>query len=157
MLNFFSLARTHQPQPVLGVFAASELAEYLVSLSKDALKTIIQQFYIPHFPNYDANNADCQIRDVENSSWSRDPLSGYGAYTHIPVGSDNGEEDLEILSEKIVDAGAGGILFAGEHATKIQIVDGLKYANMATVTGAFQSGTRAAKDALEMFDKGNDE
>jgi hypothetical protein len=147
-LNFFSLARTHVPQPVLGIFAAAKLAQHLVSLPKDDLKSIFQRYYVPSLPNYDVNSPDCAICDVECSAWSLNPLSGYGAYTHIPVGSDSGEEDLEVLSEKIMDAGKGGIWFAGEHTTKIQVVDGLKYSNMATVTGAFQSGVRAAKDVL---------
>src|SRR5579859_1702077 len=107
-LNFFSLARTHQPQPVLGLFSATKLAEHLTSLSKLELMSVFQRFYIPRLPNYHVDDPDCEISDVENSCWSHNPLSGYGAYTHIPVGSDSGDEDLEVLSEKILDAGKGG-------------------------------------------------
>ena len=151
-LNFFSLARIHNPQSILGIFASTELAKFLTSLSKDNLKEILQTYYIPHLPNYDKDNPICRIMEVDCSSWCHNAFSGFGAYTHIPVGSETGDEDMMILSEKILDAENGGVWFAGEHTAKVEIIDGLKYLNMATVTGAYQSGIRAASEILQLFD-----
>jgi Flavin containing amine oxidoreductase len=150
-LNFFSLARTHNPQSILGIFASTELAKFLASLSKDDLKTILQTYYIPKLPNYNAENSFCQIMEVDCSSWSHNVFSGFGSYSHIPVGSEHGVDDMMILSEKILDAEKGGIWFAGEHTAKVEIIEGLRYINMATVTGAYQSGVRAANNVLSLF------
>lgn len=150
-LNFFSLARTHHPQPVLTVFASTEIAKFLISLPRDSLKTILQTYYIPLLPNYDANNPVCRIMEVDCSSWSHNPFSGFGAYTHIAVGSESGDEDMNTLSEKILDAEKGGVWFAGEHTAKVEVIEGLKHTTMATVTGAYQSGVRVANDILFSF------
>lgn len=150
-LNFFSLARIHKPEPVLGVFIALELAKYLISISKGELRSILQTYYIPHLPNYDAKSPVCQILEVDCTSWSRDELSGFGSFTHIPVGSETGNQDMKILSEKIIDAGDGGIWFAGEHASDTELVNGLYYTTMATVTGAYKSGERAGNCVLRHY------
>jgi len=150
-LNFFSLARIHNPQSVLGVFVSADLAKFLTSIPKDDLKAILETFYIPHLPNYDADNPNCRILEVDCSSWCHNEFSGFGSYTHIPVGSECGDEDMMTLSAKILDAGKGGVWFAGEHTTKTEIIEGLKYTAMATVTGAYQSGSRAALDVLYSF------
>jgi hypothetical protein len=148
-LNFFSLARIHNPQPILGVFVSTELAKFLTSLSKDDLKSILESYYIPQLPNYDAGNPVCSIVEVDCSSWCQNAFSGFGAYTHIPVGSESGDEDMITLSEKILTAGKGGVWFAGEHTAKTEIIERLKYTTMATVTGAYQSGIRAALNVVE--------
>jgi monoamine oxidase len=150
-LNFYSFARIHNPQPVFGVYASTELGKFLISLPKENLKTILQTHYIPHLPNYEADNPSCQILDIDSSSWCRDPLSGYGSYTHIPAGSETGDENLNILSQKILGAEKWGIWFAGEHTAQTEIIGGLKYTNMATVTGAYQSGERAAQNVISIF------
>ena len=148
-MNFFSLARIHYPQSILGVFVSTELAKFLTSLSTDDLKTILETYYIPRLPNYDADTPVCRIMEVDCSAWSQNAFSGFGAYTHIPVGSESGDEDLMVLSEKILGAGKGGVWFAGEHTAKTEIIERLKYTTMATVTGAYQSGIRAALNVVE--------
>ena len=150
-LNFFSLARIHNPQSVLGVFVSTDLAKFLTSLRKDDLKTILETYYIPQLPNYDADNPKCRILEVDCSSWCHNAFSGFGSYTHIPVGSEGGDEEMMTLSAKILDAAKGGVWFAGEHTSKTEIIEGLKYTTMATVTGAYQSGSRAALDVLHSF------
>ena len=154
-LSFFSLARTHNPQPVFGVYISTELGKHLVSLPKDALKTMLQTYFIPLLPNYDASNPVCQILAVDSSEWSQDPLSGFGSYTHIPVGSDTGDENMKILSEMILPAGDGGVWFAGEHTANTEIHNGEIYTTMATVTGAYKSGERAGNKVLENYGKSN--
>jgi monoamine oxidase len=147
-LNFFSLARIHKPQPVFGVFISTDLAKYLVALPKEELKELLQTHYIPHLPNYTADNPACQILEIDSSTWSADPFSGFGSYTHIPVGSDTGDENMKILSEKIMEAGDGGIWFAGEHTADTEMIDGVKYTTMATVTAAYKTGERAANHVI---------
>lgn len=61
-LNFFSFAWIHNAKPILGVFVALDLAKYLLSLSKDELRSLLRTYYIPHLPNYDATNPMCQIQ-----------------------------------------------------------------------------------------------
>lgn len=152
-LSFVSLARTHHPQPVFLIFLATSLAEYLVAKPKDELQKMLQQHYIPHLPNYDASDQACLIRDLECSTWSQEELSGFGSYTHIPAGSDTGNENMKILSEKILDVGeeGGGVWFAGEHTADTEVIDGRNYTTMATVTGAYKTGERAAKKVLETY------
>jgi monoamine oxidase len=147
-LNFFSLARIHDPQPVFGVYVSTDLAKYLVALPREDLKSILQTYYIPHLPNYDTDNPACQIISIDSSTWSKDPLSGYGSYTHIPTGSTTGDENMYILSEKILEAGEGGVWFAGEHTADTQIIEGVQYTTMATVTGAYKTGERAANHVI---------
>lgn len=93
------------------------------------------------------------IRDLECSTWSQEELSGFGSYTHIPAGSDTGNENMKILSEKILDTGeeGGGVWFAGEHTADTEVIDGRNYTTMATVTGAYKTGERAAKKVLEAY------
>lgn len=112
---------------------------------------MLQTHFIPLLPNYDVVNPACQILEVDSSSWSQDPLAGFGSYTHIPVGSDTGDEDMEILSEKVLDAGDGGIWFAGEHTANTELRNGLEYSTMGTVTGAYKSGERAGIKVLEHY------
>jgi Flavin containing amine oxidoreductase len=149
-LNFISLARTHHPIPVFGIFVATDFAKFLVLKSKEDLKIMLETYYIPHLPNYDAKNPACQILQVDCSTWSQDPLSGFGSYTHIPRGSDSGNENMRILSERILSAGnGGGVWFAGEHTADTEIIGGLNYSTMATVTGAYKTGERAGKNILK--------
>jgi hypothetical protein len=151
-LGFYSLARTNHPQPVLVVFIANKLARHLVSQSKTDLKTMLQTNYIPMLPNYDAKNPACQILNVDSSAWSQDELSGFGSYSHIPVGSETGDQNMKVLSERILPAGEnGGVWFAGEHTADTEIIDGLKYTTMATVTGAYKSGERAGNHVLHAY------
>lgn len=148
-VQFYSLARIHNPQPVFGVITAVEIAKYLVSLPKDEPKSFLQTYYISRLPNYDANNPACQILEVDSTAWSNDPLSGFGSFTHIPVGSDTGVENMNILSEMIMPAGDGGVWFAGEHVSEAELIQGLRYTGMATVNGAYKSGERAANKILD--------
>lgn len=151
-LSFISLARTNHPRPVWVVFTTNKLARHLVSQPKADLKAMLQTNYIPLLPNYDAENPACQILNVDSSEWSQDELSGFGSYSHIPVGSENGDKDMKVLSERILPAGEnGGIWFAGEHTADTEIIDGLKYSTMATVTGAYKTGERAANHILHTY------
>ena len=63
---------------------------------------MLQTNYIPMLPNYDAKNPACQILNVDSSAWSQDELSGFGSYSHIPVGSETGDQNMKVLSEKIL-------------------------------------------------------
>jgi monoamine oxidase len=148
-VSWVSLARMHKPQPVFLIYVSTELAKYLVAMPKDKLRSMLQTYYVPRLPNYSADDPACQISAVDSSQWSLDPLSGYGSYTHIPVGAEIGDGNMKILSEKIFEAGDGGVWFAGEHTADTEIHDGVKYTTMATVTGAYKSGERAANHVLK--------
>ena len=137
----FSLATLPvNAQPVLVVYLAGAWSRYLTNQSPAAIKEIFQSHYLPCLPNY---SRDCTIVDVVCTDWSNDIYS-YGSYTHIPVGSRDGIEDLRILGEQIfkLDRGRGGLWFAGEHAGT---------ADMGTVNGAITSGMLAALDVLKTF------
>jgi hypothetical protein len=59
---------------------------------------------------------------------------------------------MKILSEKAMDAGdGGGVWFAGEHTADTEVIEGENYTTMATVTGAYKSGERAAKRVLQAY------
>ena len=104
---------------------------------------LFQTHYLPLLPNY---TPDCVIQDVFWTDWTNDPFS-FGSYTHIPVGSENGIDDLTVLGDKIahLSHGDGGLWFAGEHAGT---------ADLATVNGAMSSGSSAAIQVLRALQKG---
>jgi hypothetical protein len=148
-MTFYSLAKTHDPHPVFAIFAATKLGAYLVSQPKEKVKDILQTFYVPSLPNYDAQDPAHQILDLDSSSWSQDEFNGFGSYTYVPVGSDSTDVSMKILSEKIISGSdGGGLWFAGEHTADTEVLEGEHYTRMATVTGAYKSGERAAKLVL---------
>lgn len=139
LLSMFSLANIPvHAQPVLAVYLAGEWSTYLTSQPSDTIIDLFQIHYLPLLPNYSNN---CIILDVYRTNWTNDPLA-YGSYTHVPVGSLNGVDDLRILGEKIVglSKGEGGLWFAGEHAGT---------SDLATVNGAMASGSLAAIEVLK--------
>lgn len=141
LLKMFSLAALPAyPQPVLAVYLADSWTTYCAFLSNDAIKSFFEIHYLPRLPNY---SRDYPIVDVLRTNWSADPWT-YGSYTHIPVGSRNGYEDLKVLGEKITgpEQGIGGLWFAGEHAGT---------GDVGTVNGAMMSGRNAAIKVLEAF------
>jgi hypothetical protein len=149
-----SLAKTHYPAPIFQVFVSTTLAKYLVRLPRATLRTMFQEYIIPHLPYYDPANPACQISEVDLSEWSQDPLAGFGSYTHVPVGSDSGDGNMAVLAGRILEAedGRGGVWFAGEHTAETEVIDGVKYTTMATVTGAYKSGTRAGNLILQYYE-----
>ena len=147
LLTMFSLGRLPvHPQPVLAIYLADSWTTYLASLSDSDIKALFEIHYLPKMPNY------CQIHaiiDIVRTTWSADPWT-YGSYTHIPVGSENGYEDLKLLGERIMglERGAGGLWFAGEHAGTTDV---------GTVNGAMISGSNAAIQVLKAFGENVDD
>jgi monoamine oxidase len=138
LLHVYSLASLPvNAQPVLMIYLSAEWSTVLTSLSPHDIVELFQTHYLPILPNY---GVDCAISDVFCTNWTNDPWS-YGSYTHIPVGSDAGIDDLRVLGEKIAsgESGQGGLWFAGEHA-------GLN--DLATANGALSSGKQAAVHVL---------
>jgi hypothetical protein len=149
-LSFVSFARTRNPQPVLMIYVSIETAIHLAHLPVEEVQSLLEEHYIPKLPNYCASNPACSIISLDRSTWSADPLTGNGSYTHIPAGSDTGDRNMRAMATRILDAGAGaGLWFAGEHTSKTEVINGRKYSTMATVTGAYKSGERAAKQVLD--------
>ena len=140
---------------MFGIYVSTDLAKYLVAIPKPELKEMLQKYYIPHLPNYNEDDPDCQILEIGSSQWSMDPLSGYGSYTHVPVGETEGDGNMKILGEMIFNAGDGGVWFAGEHTADTEVIGGDKYTTMATVTGAYKTGERAGMHVLEYYSKGS--
>lgn len=141
-LTIFSLANLPvHAQPVLVVYLAGAWSTYLTSQSSDEIMDLFESHYLPCLPNY---TSECSILDVFHTNWTHDPFS-YGSYTHVPVGSLDGVDDLRILGEKIVglDNGSGGLWFAGEHAGT---------SDLATVNGAMASGDLAAVGVLKSLE-----
>lgn len=147
LLTMFSLLDLpiHR-QPVLVVYLADSWTTYLVSLSDSDIKALFEIHYLPKLPNYSQTHA---IIDVVRTAWSADPWA-YGSYTHVPVGSENGYEDLKILGERILglEKGDGGLWFAGEHAGT---------GDVGTVNGAMMSGSSAAFQVLKAFGENIDD
>jgi polyamine oxidase len=144
LLTMFSLARLPlHGQPVLAVYLADAWTTYIASESAVAIVDLFQKHYLPCLPNY---TSDCLISDVMCTSWATDPWT-YGSYTHVPVGSVDGVDDLWVLGERIVglEGGVGGLWFAGEHAGT---------GDMGTVNGAMTSGRDAAVNVLREFGVG---
>lgn len=142
LLTMFSLANLPvNAQPVLVVYLAAAWSTYLTSQSSDEIVDLFESHYLPCLPNY---TSECAILDVFHTNWTRDRFS-YGSYTHVPVGSLDGVDDLRILGEKIVGLsnGSGGLWFAGEHAGT---------SDLATVNGAMTSGALAAVGVLKSLE-----
>jgi len=141
-LQMFSLAELPiNPQPVLVFYLSDAWSTYLTSLPSKDIAHLFQTHYLPLLSGY---TPECVITEVFCTNWSEDQFA-FGSYTHIPVGSVDGIEDLRILGEQVfaLEKGRGGLWFAGEHA-------GL--ADLATVNGAMSSGAQAAKFVLhELF------
>jgi Flavin containing amine oxidoreductase len=117
-MTFYSLARTHNPQPLIAIFVVTKLRAYLVSQPKEDVKNLLQTYYVSLLPNYDPQNSAHQIVDVDCSAWSRDVFSGFGSYSFVPAGSNSGDMNMNIMPERILPAGErGGLWFAGEHTT----------------------------------------
>jgi monoamine oxidase len=141
LLTMFSLANLPiNAQPVLAIYLAADWTTFIASQSHESIASVFQNHYLPCLPNYHRN---CTIREVFCTQWTTDPWT-YGSYTHIPVGSQDGIEDLRILGEKIVglENGVGGLWLAGEHAGT---------ADVGTVNGAMTSGKLAAVEILKAF------
>lgn len=141
LITMFSLASIPiYPQPVLAVYTADAWSSFLEGQSITSVADLFHTHYLPLLPNY---SRDCVIQDIFFTNWTTDPFS-YGSYTHVPVGSQNGIDDLRILGEKIAGLtyGDGGLWFAGEHAGT---------ADLATVNGAMSSGSSAATQVLQAF------
>jgi Flavin containing amine oxidoreductase len=141
LLSMFSLASLPvNAQPVLAVYLAGEWSTYLMSQTPKEIVHIFEVHYLPCLPNYTDR---CTVLEVYCTNWTNDPFS-YGSYTHIPVGSLDGVNDLHILGEQIVGLsnGKGGLWFAGEHAGT---------SDLATVNGAMTSGSLAATEILKSF------
>lgn len=139
LLSIFSLANLPvNAQPVLVVYLAGEWSTYITSQSSTAIADLFQNHYLPCLPNY---ADDCTILEIYCTNWTNDPCT-YGSYTHVPVGSLNGVDDLRILGEKVIGLrdGPGGLWFAGEHAGT---------SDLATVNGAMTSGSLAAVEVLK--------
>jgi hypothetical protein len=143
-LQMFSLAELPvNAQPVLAFYLSDTWSTYMATLSSSEITFLFQSHYLPLLPNY---TPDCCIIDVFVTNWSADPYT-FGSYTHVPVGSVDGVNDLRILGEQIFSLreAKGGLWFAGEHA-------GL--ADLATVNGALSSGKQAATHVMhELFGK----
>jgi len=143
-LQVFSLAELPvNAQPVLAFYLSDKWSSYIALLSPSEIALFFRTHYLPLLPNY---NSECCILDVFFTNWSADPFA-FGSYTHVPVGSVDGINDLRILGEQIfsLKEAKGGLWFAGEHA-------GL--ADLATVNGAVSSGKQAAIHVLhELFGK----
>lgn len=138
LLEFFSLARLPvNPQPVLAVYLAGEWSTYMESQSTTAIAQLFQTYFLPLLPGY---TPDCIILDLVRTTWKTDPWT-YGSYTHIPVGSIDGINDLGVLGENIfhLERAPGGLWFAGEHAGTW---------DLGTVNGAMASGKSAAFNTL---------
>lgn len=145
LLTMFSLADIPiNAQPVLAFYLAGAWTTYIKSISQSDISTLFQTHYLPCLPNY---SPECKIMDLFCTTWTEDPFT-YGSYTHIPVGSEDGINDLRVLGERIcgLKDGSGGLWFAGEHAGTV---------DMGTVNGAMTSGNLAALDVLKSFGFGS--
>jgi monoamine oxidase len=139
LLTIFSLASLPvNSQPVLVVYLAGAWSTYMLSQSEASIIELFESHYLPFMPNYTNSH---RIKDLFCTNWTNDEYSN-GSYTHIPVGSVDGVDDLRVLGTKILDlsGGRGGLWFAGEHAGT---------ADMGTVNGAMASGVNAAYEVLK--------
>lgn len=145
LITMFSLASIPvHAQPVLVVYTADAWSSFLARQTVMAIADLFQTHYLPLLPNY---SGGCVIQDVRCTNWTNDRFT-YGSYTHVPVGSKNGLDDLFVLGERIVGIGQGkgGLWFAGEHAGT---------ADLATVNGAMSSGSSAASQVLQALGEGH--
>lgn len=101
--------------------------EKYFSVSEEALREKLIEEISKYYPD-----EDIEIEKVVTTNWCEDPFS-FGSYTSYAVGSNS-----QMIEE--FEHPEGRLYFAGEHTD----VKGFE-----TVTGAFNSGKRAAKQILD--------
>ncbi len=102
-------------------------------------KKQIYKFFEPLFKLYrtEPYKALPPLVDIEKTSWTQDPLAGFGSYSADKVG-----DDPDLLLEALDAHKDSRLQFAGEHCTDV--------AN-GCVHGAFATGEKAARNLLKTF------
>jgi hypothetical protein len=100
-----------------------------------AIDTFARPYY-SRLPNYFDDDNSCKPISHFCSTWQLDPLAGEGSYTNIQTGSTQAHKDIEVLRDGAGLGESSGLWFIGEHTAPP--------AYLATVTGAYISGERAA-------------
>jgi monoamine oxidase len=118
--------------PLVTGWAGGAKADVLRGVSAAELETIALKVLARIFSER-ASQLRWRLAAFQTHDWLRDPLS-HGAYSYIPL---NGLDLPKLLAEPL----EGTLFFAGEATT----ID----AQMGTVSGAFDSGLRAARAIVE--------
>jgi len=111
----------------------------------DALANFFHPYYTL-LPNYTPTNPDCKPAKILATSWSTDPLAGYGSYSNFQTSSPDTKEPVE-LDKDIGALRAGlperGVWLAGEHTAP--------FVALGTVTGAWWSGEGVGRRIVSAY------
>jgi hypothetical protein len=99
--------------------------------------------YYSRLPNYCPEDSSCKPGSYFCSTWQLDTLAGNGSYSHIKVGADHADRDIQVLRDGAGLGESRGVWFIGEHTAPTSY--------MATTTGAYMSGERTAGKILEKW------
>ncbi|KAK9471545.1 uncharacterized protein V1510DRAFT_184793 [Dipodascopsis tothii] len=132
-----SLAHLPEPysQPVLLWYLFGELSVTVLSLASDEERI---EFFRPYFERIPGYKAKYFPTDIVVSNWLNDEWAGNGSYTNFPIGLIDGFDDLQVLRDGVEHR---KLWLAGEHCGSDL--------GLATVAGAYQSGTNAAEKVLD--------
>ncbi|KAK9357823.1 hypothetical protein V1504DRAFT_335950 [Lipomyces starkeyi] len=139
-MSVISLAHLPEPysQPVLLWYLYGDMSQKIVNMQSDKEKIA---FFEPYFSRISGYEPGCDDPEaIVCTSWSKDSYAGYGSYSCFMTGLKEGDNDIEELRRGLPER---KVWFAGEHCSDVL--------QLATVGGAYGSGTHSAKLVVEQF------
>ncbi|MCJ1365539.1 hypothetical protein MMC16_004662 [Acarospora aff. strigata] len=157
LVNLASLP-AHCAHPTLLFYIYGPCSDHITSLISnlppDSLSYLhaLSAFFHPYYsllPNYHAHDPNCQPTKFLATSWSTDPLAGYGSYSNFQISHENGEDveldkDIEALRAGMPER---GVWLAGEHTAP--------FVALGTVTGAWWSGEGVGRRIVAAYGDDN--
>ncbi|KAK9367004.1 hypothetical protein V1509DRAFT_202542 [Lipomyces kononenkoae] len=139
-MSAVSLSHLPEPynQPVLLWYLYGDMSQKVINMQSDREKIEFFEPYFSRIPSYEPSRDEPEA--IVCTSWSKDPCAGYGSYSCYTVGLKEGDVDIEELRQGLPER---RLWFAGEHCSDVL--------QLATVGGAYGSGTHAAKLVIEQF------
>ena len=140
-VNLASLRPQTQSQPTLLFYTYPPCSTHLVTD-----QAVLQDFFQPYYsrlPHYHPSSPECIPVAIHATSWSSDPLAGYGSYSNFQTSKHDiipADDAIETMRHGMPDR---HIWLAGEHTAPF-IASG-------TVTGAYWAGENVAKRVLEGY------
>jgi hypothetical protein len=124
------------------VAMASELESRPSQEERDGYLVKFFKPYFSRLPNYDDNSKDCMPVSCLATTWVSDDLAGNGSYTTLRTGLLEGDRDIEIMREGLLDR---NVWFAGEHTAP--------FVALGTSTGAYWSGEAVGLRIADAYGK----
>ncbi|KAI9871352.1 MAG: hypothetical protein M1830_002993 [Pleopsidium flavum] len=135
---------------------STHITSLIANLDPDspAYLTALAEFFHPYYsllPNYTPTDPSCSPKKCLATSWSTDPLAGYGSYSNFQISPPNAKDAVE-LDKDIEALRTGlperGVWLAGEHTAP--------FVALGTVTGAWWSGEGVGRRIVSAYGGGGE-